>query len=85
MGISGLQEGGSPTNHALRFYCSNNEECIQAEKALSTAGINFVKVKSDGKHPILISSHITCRGLREVLSYVAAVPAIKEKYSINWQ
>ena len=82
MGESDLQ-GSEPDT--LRFYCNDdNPDCKLAEKALSDANIKFKKIDTDGKGPILITEQRACRSLPEVLSYVAAVSAIKDNYSVNW-
>lgn len=80
---SDLQVDDSKSN-ALRFYCNNNKDCQLAEKALSDAKIRFKKIDSKGEFPILITEQRACRSLHEVLSYVAAVSAIKSNYSVRW-
>jgi len=67
-----------------RFYCSNTEQCNTAEKALSKAGVHFVKIDSEHHDPVLITGQGTCRGLSDILGYAAAFSAIKKKYSVDW-
>lgn len=69
---------------ASRFYCGNSEACNKAEKALSNAGIRYVKLESEHDDPVLITGHRTCRGLNDILSYTIAFAAIKEKYALDW-
>ena len=84
MGESDLQEAEGSEPNALRFYCNNNKDCQLAEKALCDANIKFNKIDTEEEGPILITEQRACRSLPEVLSYVAAVSAIKNNYSVRW-
>ena len=85
MGGLDLQDAEDLEFDPLRFYCNNNKDCQIAEKALSDAKIFYKKIESDGQVPTLITEQRSCRTLQEVLSYVAAVSAIKDNYSVHWR
>lgn len=68
-----------------RLYCSRNSNCAEAEKALTTYGVDYVKLECDEKEPVLVTGFHTCKGLDAILSYTFACHAIKTNYSLDWE
>jgi len=68
-----------------RFYCNNNEECSQAEKALVAAKIPFVKLESNTPNaPMLIAIQQTCIGLADILRFTDTVSKLRKEYDVDW-